>query len=356
MQSRSILFVILLLVLMPFEAYANFATQTDWSGGPDVWGPVTAWGDVFYLATTVEWTGNPGFIVLQKTITEYIIEVNFDGATHVYSADIDGDGDMDVLGAAALDDEITWWENVDGSGTSWMKHTIDKNFHDANFVYSEDINNDGYMDILGAALGSDIIAWWDLTLNHSSGSLESSILDADTEPGWNYLDWNATTPTNTSVSFQVRASDNYTNMGPWSDTLTSPCALSGILNDGDRYMQYRAILSTSDPDTTSILDEVLITWSPLGVEGNPQVTEFLLLGAEPNPSSRSVCIGFAVPDLSLVELSIYDLTGRLVIVPAEGEYSPGTHQVQLGELTPGIYFCRMSAGDFTSTQRFAIID
>ena len=144
-------------------------------------------------------------------------------------------------------------------------------------------------------------------------------------------------------------------MGPWSDTLTSPCALSGILINGDRYMQYRAILSTSDPDTTSMLDEVLITWNPLGVEGNPQVTEFLLLGADPNPSSRSVSIGFAVPDLSQVELSIYDLAGRLVVTPVEGEYSSGIHQVQLGELTPGIYFCQMRAGDFTETQQFVVI-
>jgi hypothetical protein len=38
------------------------------------------------------------------------------------------------------------------------------------------------------------------------------------------------------------------------------------------------------------------------------------------------------------------------------EYSPGFHDVLLGELTPGIYFCRMISGDFTATQRFVVIE
>lgn len=43
---------------------------------------------------------------------------DFDGAISVYFSDINGDGYMDVLGAAILDHDITWWENNDGSGTS----------------------------------------------------------------------------------------------------------------------------------------------------------------------------------------------------------------------------------------------
>ncbi|MCK4506441.1 MAG: T9SS type A sorting domain-containing protein [Candidatus Aegiribacteria sp.] len=40
----------------------------------------------------------------------------------------------------------------------------------------------------------------------------------------------------------------------------------------------------------------------------------------------------------------------------EDEYSPGFHDVLHGELTPGIYFCRMISGDFTATQRFVVIE
>jgi len=34
----------------------------------------------------------------------------------------------------------------------------------------------------------------------------------------------------------------------------------------------------------------------------------------------------------------------------------GYHQVQLDELAPGIYFCKMIAGEFTATQRFVVIE
>ena len=80
------------------------------------------------------------------------------------------------------------------------------------------------------------------------------------------------------------------------------------------------------------------------------------IGAEPNPIRGSVSICFAITELSTVELSIYDLTGRQVITPSQGVYSPGVHQMQLGRLTPGIYFSRMISGDFTATQRFVVIE
>jgi len=145
-------------------------------------------------------------------------------------------------------------------------------------------------------------------------------------------------------------------MGAWSDTLIIPCMLNGILNYGDRYVQYRAILSTSDPDTTPILNDVMITWDPQGVEVEPQVTEYLLFGAEPNPACGAISIAFAVPELSPVEFSIYDLAGRIAVVLAQDEYMAGYHQVQLEELAPGIYFCRMASGEFMATQRFVVIE
>ena len=46
--------------------------------------------------------------------TEHTIDAAFSFALSVYAADFDGDGDMDVLGAAYTANDITWWEN-DGS-------------------------------------------------------------------------------------------------------------------------------------------------------------------------------------------------------------------------------------------------
>jgi len=43
---------------------------------------------------------------------EQVITTAADGAQFVYSADLDGDGDMDVLSASTGDDKIAWYENT----------------------------------------------------------------------------------------------------------------------------------------------------------------------------------------------------------------------------------------------------
>lgn len=43
-------------------------------------------------------------------------------------------------------------------------------------------NGDGYMDVLGAAISANDITWWDLTAFISNGSLESSVLDVRENP------------------------------------------------------------------------------------------------------------------------------------------------------------------------------
>jgi flagellar hook assembly protein FlgD len=53
-------------------------------------------------------------LVGQPTFTEQAISISADGAFTVYVADVDGDGDMDVLSASLNDDKIAWYEN-DGS-------------------------------------------------------------------------------------------------------------------------------------------------------------------------------------------------------------------------------------------------
>ncbi len=279
------------------------------------------------------------------------------GGRDVFAADMDSDGDIDILGCSYYAHDIALFENSNGLGTSWIKSIVDDDFHSVNSVCAEDIDGDGNLDIVGASVSYSFscIAW----LKHSyisEGAIVSSILDTQTNYYWDCLDWNHQTPSGTSVSFQVRASDDHTAMGEWSDTLSTPGSLVGILSAGDLFVQYKAILETSNPDSTPVLEDVTITWNLVGIMGGEAIVPRLLpVTVTPNPSSGFPVVRFSIPESESVELLVFDLSGRISQVIHEVEYPAGHHTVQLENLSPGIYFCRMTTGEFFDTQCFIVI-
>ena len=48
----------------------------------------------------------------EKFSEQKIITTQASGAASVYAADMDGDGDMDVLSASIYDHKIAWYENT----------------------------------------------------------------------------------------------------------------------------------------------------------------------------------------------------------------------------------------------------
>ncbi|TDR42088.1 putative repeat protein (TIGR01451 family) [Tahibacter aquaticus] len=100
----------------------------------------------------------------------------------------------------------------------------------------------------------------------ASGDLISSIKDANPAPGhvpnWSTLSWNATVPTNTSLRFQVAASNSFSGpfvfVGPDGTAATffttSGASLSQF--DNNRYLRYRAFLATTDSTVSPTLNDV----------------------------------------------------------------------------------------------------
>ena len=115
----------------------------------------------------ITWSENPGGVATTDGTpwTQHTIDDSFENARWVYAADVDGDADTDILGAAQAGNSITWWENPGGAATtdasSWTEHTIDDSFFHAQSVYAADVDGDGDTDILGAAAGADDITWWE---------------------------------------------------------------------------------------------------------------------------------------------------------------------------------------------------
>ena len=143
-------------------------------------------GDVDILAAAFEsndvsWFENDG-TPNNNTWTEHVIDASFSGPRQVYATDMDGDGDMDVLGAAASGDDISWWENtsiIPSLPTITTEYSVDGSFNGSISVYATDMDGDGDVDILGAAKDGNDISWWENDGTPNNSSWTEYLVDGD---------------------------------------------------------------------------------------------------------------------------------------------------------------------------------
>lgn len=142
------------LVLAASPASADSASQVSWAGGPGAPGPVTAWGDRFWSQAGTSWGG--GF--LESGYAEVCVGPA-DWAWSVASSDIDGDGHPDIVAASRMANQVVWWRNADGQGTTWAEQVVG---YAAGVVSAdpEDIDGDGHPDIVSCCDGSSDLSWW----------------------------------------------------------------------------------------------------------------------------------------------------------------------------------------------------
>lgn len=98
----------------------------------------------------------------------------------------------------------------------------------------------------------------------------------------------------------------------------------------------------------------------LGVEeGEGIETETCIFTISPNPATGSEVFAF-VKLLSLQEtnLSVFDISGRLVSIPLSGLLEAGEHSIALdvSSLSPGMYFARLHTGNTTASVKFLVVD
>ena len=59
-----------------------------------------------------------GFSQQYSSQSKHDIDAGFDGATSM-PEDLDGDGDMDIMGTAYTDDDVAWFENNGSPSVYW---------------------------------------------------------------------------------------------------------------------------------------------------------------------------------------------------------------------------------------------
>ena len=89
----------------------------------------------------------------------------------------------------------------------------------------------------------------------------------------------------------------------------------------------------------------------------PIPTGFALHQNYPNPFNSSTSISFRVPTVSLVTLEVYNPLGQKVVTLSDGIEKPGIKKVswEASGQPSGIYFYKLTAGDFTTARRMILL-
>ncbi|GAB5519163.1 MAG: hypothetical protein RhofKO_14140 [Rhodothermales bacterium] len=129
-------------------AWAAYTADVDGDGDLDI-------AVASRISSSLRWYKNNGY----ESFTERSITSSTDDLRSVYAADVDGDGDQDLLTAGRRFDAVTWWVN-DGSGV-FARRTITNAADDVRNVHAVDVDGDGDLDVLSAAVASDQVVWYE---------------------------------------------------------------------------------------------------------------------------------------------------------------------------------------------------
>lgn len=93
------------------------------------------------------------------------------------------------------------------------------------------------------------------------------------------------------------------------------------------------------------------------VHGTELPVEFSLSQNYPNPFNPSTVIRYGLPQGSRVTLTMYNMLGQRLAVLDEGMKVAGYHEVTISAagLPSGVYFYRLEAGTFVSTQKMVVL-
>ncbi len=302
-------------------------------------------------------------------------------------ADLDGDGDLDILTPEFYSSGIFWWEN-DGN-QNFTAHTVTTPFSGATSVYAVDMDDDGDLDILGTSEGWNEVAWFENDPIPYSSDIGIGMVP-DTWPVavtagesfrytgrlTNYLEFSGNTDVWIKVNLEgtfipIRHWDNvYMNVG---ENLYYPVTqwVPGSATPGD----YNYIAYCGDYSTQIFIDSCYYpmtvvsrmgsmggatSWNAYGWQDEHVGHELISdgnIGHFPNPFNAATNITYDIPQTGNVSLKIYNLAGQWVETLVDGYVEAGEHSVtwDASSYSSGVYFYKLTSGDKTFTKRMMLL-
>lgn len=126
-------------------------------------------------------------------------------------------------------------------------------------------------------------------------------------------------------------------------------------------IMYLVKTNGSRRDKGMYLDEIIVYQVSLPVKDELDRSDipedYVLLPNYPNPFNAVTEIIYALSENSTVYLSIYNLAGEKIATLVDGKQTAGYKSVtwDASDYSSGIYFYKLTAGDFTQTRRMTLL-
>lgn len=273
-----------------------------------------------------------------------------------------------------------------GTGTSYdwatgVIQTSDEGYAVTGSVFTNDLSNQMYLFRFDAEPPAPNLATTLTPFNPpieipaNGGSFDFNIAVENLEPSSVTMDiWTMITlPSGNEYGPVINVSDMSVPAGAALDRDRTQAIPSGAPSGNYTYDAYLGVY----PATVWAEDHFEFSKSAV-TDGNPPVSgwenrgesfdgpdaaftdvpaEFGLSPAYPNPFNPETTLNFTLKNSSAVTLIVYDVQGREVAVLADGWYSGGTYEIQFNgfDLTSGVYFANLNAGNLQATQKLLLV-
>ncbi len=148
---------------------------------------------------------------------------------------------------------------------------------------------------------------------------------------------------------------NFPNAGIWYDYFTGDSLNVANVSDQISLQPGEFRIYTTLKLPTPEDGKEIIT----GINEENVPTEFSLYQNYPNPFNPSTTIGYQLPVDGFVTLKVYDILGSEITALVNEYQHKGNYKVQLStnnlQLSTGVYFYKLQAGDFVQTKKMILL-
>ncbi|MCI0448231.1 MAG: SBBP repeat-containing protein [Chlorobi bacterium] len=286
-------------------------------------------------------------------ITGYVTEANYN--IDCYTAKYSSDG--------ALLWSRTYNGNGNNSDKSWgIVVDTDGSVYITGESKSSNIN---YLTVKYDYAGNQI---WASTYNGSGNGTDiASAIGIITNPdntksvvvtgkSWGYWNYDFATVRYNSITGEQTQANRYSMNGITNDVAKD---LAVSENNNVYITGYSQLLVESSTEQ-SYVSTMMLNWgagSELITNNNNTPQKFELGQNYPNPFNPSTTIKFVLPYPTEVKLVVYDMLGKVVDVLVNQELNAGSYNITFSNnsLASGIYFYKLTAGEFTQIKKMTLV-